>query len=161
MITSPAGVLAVLAGIAAALFLVQRRWKPKLFDLFPPLLFIYALPILLTNLGVTPAASPAYDVLKTYGLPAFLVLMLIDVDVGAAVKVMGKGVIVMLVASVGVVVGALVAFLLVGGAMGEGATSTSFHLSPAREMRNRTSSTRADSLGLRTTLGQPRFGRPS
>jgi uncharacterized membrane protein len=121
MITSPAGVLAVLAGIAAALFLVQRRWKPRLFDLFPPLLFIYALPILLTNLGVTPAASPAYDVLKTYGLPAFLVLMLIDVDVGAAVKVMGKGVIVMLVASVGVVVGALVAFLLVGGSMGEGA----------------------------------------
>lgn len=119
MIEHPAGVLAVLSGIAGVLFLIEKRYRPKLFEFLPPLLFIYALPIILTNVGVTPAKSPAYDVMKAYGLPAFLTLMLIDVDVKAAVKVMGQGVIVMLIASVGVVVGGVIAHGIVGGWMSE------------------------------------------
>ncbi len=119
MIEHPAGVLTILAGIAAVLFLIEKLYKPKIFELLPPLLFIYAIPIVLTNVGLTPAKSGAYDVMKAYGLPAFLTLMLIDVDVKAAVKVMGKGVIVMLIASVGVVFGGVVAHGIVGGWMSE------------------------------------------
>ncbi|MEQ8275223.1 MAG: DUF819 family protein [Deltaproteobacteria bacterium] len=113
MIENPAGVVAVLAGIATLFFTLEKRFRWKLFTVFPPLLFIYAIPVITTNLGLTPAKNPAYDALKLYALPAFLVLMLIDIDVKSAVRVMGKGVIVMLIASVGVVVGGVVAYAAV------------------------------------------------
>jgi uncharacterized membrane protein len=46
-------------------------------------------------------------------LPVFIVLMLIKVNVPAAVKVMGKGVLVMLMGTAGVVVGAVVSYVIV------------------------------------------------
>ena len=104
-----------------SLGLSRREFAPKLFKVFPPLLFIYGLPILLTNFGVIPAKNPSYDLMKTYALPVLLTLMLIDVDVKSAVKIMGKGVIVMLIASVGVVVGGVVAHAIVGRWMDAGA----------------------------------------
>lgn len=121
VIENPAGVIAILAGIATFFFMLEKKLAWKIFRIFPPLLFIYAVPVLTTNLGLTPAKNPAYDVLKTYALPGFLVLMLIDIDVKGAVKVMGKGVIVMLIASVGVVVGGVISYAIVHGFMAEGA----------------------------------------
>ncbi len=117
MIEHPAGVLAVLASIATFFFVLEARFKWKLFEYLPPLLFIYAVPIVCTNLGLTPAKNPAYDALKLYGPPAFLVLMLINIDVKGAIKVMGKGVLVMLIASVGVVVGAVISYAIVRSMM--------------------------------------------
>lgn len=113
VIENPAGVIAILSGIATLFFMLEKKLEWKLFNVFPPLLFIYAVPVLTTNLGLTPSKNPAYDVLKVYALPAFLVLMLIDIDVKSAVKVMGKGILVMLVASLGVVVGGVVSYAIV------------------------------------------------
>lgn len=121
MIENPAGVVAVLAGIATFFFTLEKRLDWKIFRLFPPLLFIYAVPVLTTNLGLTPAKNPAYDALKLYALPAFLVLMLIDIDVKSAVRVMGKGILVMLIASLGVVVGGFIAYAAVHRFMEPGA----------------------------------------
>lgn len=110
LIGSPGGVLAVLAAVAALWFFVAQVTGWKLFQYVPPLIFIYATPVFLNNFGVIPASSPVYSGLSEYVLPAFIVLMLVKVDVRSAVRVMGKGVVVMLMGTAGVVVGAAVAY---------------------------------------------------
>jgi len=113
LISSPIGVLSVLCAVAAFWFLVQQVTKWKLFDYVPPLLFIYATPVILNNTGVIPGSSPVYSGLSAFALPVFIVLMLIKVNVPAAVKVMGKGVLVMLMGTAGVIVGAVVSYVAV------------------------------------------------
>ena len=113
LISSPGGVIAVLSAVAAFWFFVEQRTGWKLFQYVPPLLFIYVTPVFLNNLDVIPATSPVYSGLSAYALPAFIVLMLIKVDVAAAVKVMGKGVFVMLMGTAGVVIGCVVSYVVV------------------------------------------------
>lgn len=113
LISSPIGVLAVLCAVAAFFFLLAQITEAKLFNYVPPLLFIYATPVFLNNLDVIPSKSAVYTGLSQYALPAFIVLMLIKVNVPAVVKVMGKGVLVMLMGTLGVMVGGVVAYLAV------------------------------------------------
>ncbi|MDH3273108.1 MAG: DUF819 family protein [Gammaproteobacteria bacterium] len=113
LISSPLGVLAVLVFVAAFFFMVEQTTRSKLFQYLPPLLFIYATPVFLNNFDVIPAGSPVYAGLSAYLLPAFIVLMLIKVNVPAVISVMGKGVLVMLMGTAGVMVGAVVAYMLV------------------------------------------------
>jgi len=113
LISSPIGVLAVLAFVAAFFFAIEQTTKARLFQYLPPLLFIYATPVFLNNFDVIPSESAVYSGLSAYVLPAFIVLMLIKVNVPAVVRVMGKGVLVMLMGTAGVMVGAVVAYMLV------------------------------------------------
>lgn len=110
MIESPFAVMAVLTGTAAFYFWLERSTGWRLFRYIVPLIWIYATPMILRNVGVLPASSPAYDVLRQYGLPIFIVWLLLSVDVGAAVRVMGKGIGVMLLGTVGIMVGAPVGY---------------------------------------------------
>lgn len=113
-ISSPAGVLAVLCAVAAFWFLVDQVTQWKLFQYVPPLLFIYATPVFLNNFNIIPSSgTPVYAGLSDFVLPAFIVLMLIKVDVPAAVRIMGKGVLVMLMGTAGVVVGAVISYFIV------------------------------------------------
>lgn len=118
LISSPAGVLAVLAGIAALFFWLEKRTGWRLFHFFPPLLFIYLLPVLLSNTGVIPSKSPVYDFLGSDLLPFFLAVMLLEVNLLATVRVMGKGLFVMLLGTLGVVIGAPLAFAVVKSGLG-------------------------------------------
>jgi len=113
LISSPIGVLTVLSFVAAFFFMLEQTTRAKLFQYIPPLLFIYATPVFLNNFDVIPSSSPVYSGLSAYLLPAFIVLMLIKVNVPAVVRVMGKGVLVMLMGTAGVMVGAVVAYMLV------------------------------------------------
>lgn len=113
LISSPLGVLAVLIFVAAFFFMLEQTTKAKLFQYIPPLLFIYATPVFLNNFDIIPSDSPVYGGLSAFALPAFIVLMLVKVNVPAVVKVMGKGVLVMLMGTAGVVVGAVVAYFIV------------------------------------------------
>lgn len=112
LITSPIGVMTLLVAVVTFWFWLERSRKWKLFEYLPPLVFIYASPVLLSNTGVIPFESAAYDFLRHYGLPIFIVLMLVKVDVISAVRIMGKGVFVMLLGSFGVVFGGVVAYKL-------------------------------------------------
>lgn len=112
LISSPVGVMAMLVAVVSFWFWLEKKSRWKLFDYLPPLIFIYATPVLLSNTGVIPHHSEAYDFLRHYGLPVFICLMLIKVDVMGAVRIMGKGVFVMLLGSVGVVIGGFIAFAL-------------------------------------------------
>jgi uncharacterized membrane protein len=121
LISSPLGVLAVLAFVAAFFFMIEQTTRAKLFQYVPPLLFIYATPVFLNNFDVIPSDSPVYAGLSAYLLPAFIVLMLMKVNVPAVVSVMGKGVLVMLMGTAGVMVGAVVAYMLVHNWLSEDA----------------------------------------
>jgi uncharacterized membrane protein len=113
LISSPGGVLATLCAVAAFWFYVEQVSGAKLFQYVPPLIFIYVTPVFLNNLDVIPANSPVYSGLSRFALPVFIVLMLIKVNVPAAVKIMGKGVLVMLMGTAGVVAGCVVAYFIV------------------------------------------------
>jgi uncharacterized membrane protein len=112
LIASPAGVMATLVAVVSFWFWLEKKTRWKIFEFLPPLIFIYASPVLLSNMGVIPFRSEAYDFLRQYGLPVFIVLMLIKVDVISAVRIMGKGVLVMLLGSIGVVLGGVMAYWL-------------------------------------------------
>jgi uncharacterized membrane protein len=126
LISSPIGVLGVLCGVAAFFFLLAQVTGARLFQFLPPLLFIYATPVFLSNLEfggrtVIPSSSIIYTGLSKYALPVFIVLMLIKVNVPAVVKVMGKGVLVMLMGTAGVMVGGVVSYIIVHGWLPEDA----------------------------------------
>ena len=112
LVTSPAGVMTVLVAVVSFWFWLEKKSRWKLFDYLPPLIFIYATPVVLSNTGLIPYENAAYDFLRHYGLPIFICLMLIKVDVVGATRIMGKGVFVMLLGSVGVVIGGFLAFAL-------------------------------------------------
>ena len=114
-ISSTPGVLTVLTGICAFFFYLEKRSGWKIFQFLPPLIFIYLSPVVLANTGVLPATSPVYDTIGTLVLPMILVLMLLKIDVGMTVRVMGRGVIVMLCGTLGVVIGAPIGFMIVQG----------------------------------------------
>lgn len=113
MITSAVGVMTVLVGTAAFWFWMERWTGWKLFRYIVPLIWIYATPLVLRNVGVLPAESGSYDLLREYGLPMFITLLLLSVDVGAALRVMGRGVGVMLLGTLGIVLGAPVGYFVV------------------------------------------------
>ncbi|MCP3959991.1 MAG: DUF819 family protein [bacterium] len=118
LVSSPQGVFAILVAVCAFWFYVEQKTKWKLFEYIPPLLFIYLTPVLLNNVVIAgwsaiPTASPVYDVLKGFALPMMLCLLLLSIDVGAAVRIMGKGVIVMLIGTLGIMVGGMVAYFIV------------------------------------------------
>lgn len=112
LVASPVGVMTVLVAVVSFWFSLHRVTDWKIFNFLPPLIWIYATPVVLSNTGVIPFQSAAYDFLRMYGLPIFIVLMLIKVDVLGAVRVMGKGVFVMLIGTVGVVLGGFLAYAL-------------------------------------------------
>ena len=112
MINSPVGVMAMLIAVVSFWFWLEKKSHWKIFNFLPPLIWIYATPVILSNTGLLPYENAAYDFLRSYGLPVFICLMLIKVDVVGAVRIMGKGVFVMLLGSVGVVLGGFLAYSL-------------------------------------------------
>ena len=118
-ISSPVGVLTVLCGVGAFFFFLEERTKWKLFNYFPPLIFIYAIPAIMSNTGLLTKTSAVYGWLSSTVLPMFLIIMLLKVDVASTIKMMGRGIFVMLFGTAGVVLGAPIAFLLVGNKLPE------------------------------------------
>ncbi|MBD3404227.1 DUF819 family protein [candidate division GN15 bacterium] len=113
LISSQAGIMAVLAAVTSFFFFLEKKTKWNLFNFLPPLIFIYVIPVFLSNLEIIPSKSPVYDFMGDNILPMFLVIMLLEVDLLATIRVMGKGLFVMLLGTLGVVIGAPIAFFIV------------------------------------------------
>ena len=79
LIDSPVGVMAVLVAVVNFWFWLEKKSGWKIFSFLPPLIFIYATPVVLSNTGLIPFESAAYDFLRHYGLPIFICLMLLKV----------------------------------------------------------------------------------
>jgi uncharacterized membrane protein len=118
LIDDPVGILALLAAVAAFFFWLEGVTGWGVWKVFPPLLPIYILPVALSNTGVIPTESSAYGFMSDTVLPLILVLLLVSVDVLQAVRVMGRGLLVMLVGTAGVVLGAPIALWIVGPWLG-------------------------------------------
>ncbi len=113
LISSPSGIIAVLGAVASLFFFLEKKTAWKGFNYFPPLIFIYLLPVLLSNGGIIPTKAPVYDFMGANLLPMFLTIMLLEVNILATIRIMGKGIFVMLMGTVGVVIGAPIALLIV------------------------------------------------
>ncbi len=118
LISSPAGILTVLAAVASLFFFLEKKTAWKGFNYLPPLIFIYLLPVLLSNTGIIPTKAPVYDFMGANLLPMFLTIMLLEVNILATIRVMGKGIFVMLMGTLGVVIGAPIALLIVKAGLG-------------------------------------------
>jgi uncharacterized membrane protein len=112
-ISSPTGVLATLSGVVAFFFWLEKATQWKFFQFIPPLIFIYLAPMILSNTGVLPAKSPVYAAMGTIMLPMLLVLLLLKLNIRGAVHILGPGLGVMLVGTLGVMVGAPIGLLAV------------------------------------------------
>lgn len=118
IISSPAGILAALAAVTSFFFFIEKKTKWNFFNYLPPLIFIYLVPVLLSNTGIIPNKSGVYDFMGDNVLPMFLVIMLLEVDILATIRVMGKGVFVMFLGTLGVVVGAPIGLMIVKHGLG-------------------------------------------
>jgi uncharacterized membrane protein len=121
MLGSPAAILTFLAAIVALVF--QAAGRPALAPLFsrlPAVFWVYVLPMVATSLGLLPDHSPLYGALTRYLLPASLALILLSSDLKAIARLGPRALAAMGAAALGVAAGALVAFLALGPALGEG-----------------------------------------
>jgi uncharacterized membrane protein len=86
----------------------------RVFAITPPVIYAYFIPTISTTLGITPQASPAYEWVIRFLLPAALLLLMITVDLRSLVR-LGPTALFMLVAgSVGIVLGAAISLTLFG-----------------------------------------------
>ena len=116
LITNPAAVLGILLAVLALVF---RTSEHSLFRGFyrviPALLLCYFIPGLLATSGlVVDVDGRLYHVASRYLLPACLVMLTMSADLPSILKLGPKMLIVFLAATVGVVLGAPLAVLIVG-----------------------------------------------
>ena len=112
MIEHPMGILAVLLGVLAILFTLDRHPVfGKIFKVIPLLVFAYFVPTLLSNLGLIPLKSPLYDFIMDWLLPASLVLLTLSVDIPAILHLGRNTIILFLVGTITIVLGGPLAYL--------------------------------------------------
>jgi uncharacterized membrane protein len=115
LLTDPMSVFAYLAGIIGVVFWLSGLPRLKrFFDVIPPVLFAYFVPTISTALGITPLASPVYGWMVRFLLPVALLLLMITVDLRSILRLGPMALAMMLVGSVGIVLGAAASYALFG-----------------------------------------------
>ena len=118
LISNDAAVLGLLAAILGFVFWGASReqgiWK-KFYAVIPAILPCYLLPAIANSIGlIDGAASGLYPMARDYLLPASLVLFCVAMDIGAIVRLGPKALVMFLTGTVGVMLGAWVAFAAMG-----------------------------------------------
>lgn len=115
LITEPTALLAFLLAILGLVFWLSTL-KPlqKVFDVLPPVIWAYFLPMFATTFGITPAANSLYDWMTMYLLPFSLFLLMITVDLPAIMRLGKMAKIMMLAGTVGIMIGAPIVYLIFG-----------------------------------------------
>jgi len=116
LITDPTAVFFVLAAVVAVALGLERRWH--LFRSFGAAFVGILLGMILSNTGVLPGRSPAYDFLVGPAVSAGIVLILLSVDVRTIVKAGPRMLAAFAIGAVGSMVGAAVAALLLARQVG-------------------------------------------
>ena len=120
LVTDPTHVAALLAAVLAAVFALARvPALGRLFEIVPPVLWAYFVPMLLTTSGVTPEANPAYAWFGYVLLPMALFLLMLTIDLRAIASLGRLALIMLLVGTFGIVVGGPIAYLAVGQFIGD------------------------------------------
>ena len=78
LINDPTAILVYLISLIGLIYFIkQQPWASKVFDIIPPVIWVYFLPMISTTLGITPEQSDLYSWVKTYLLPAAVVTNLL------------------------------------------------------------------------------------
>jgi uncharacterized membrane protein len=110
LVQNPFGLLAILTVIPAIIFWINSHPKyGRIFKIIPPLVFAYFVPTTLTTLGIIPSSAPLYSQIKTYVLPASLLLLTLAVDIRGIIRLGSKAVIMFLTGTIGIVAGGPIA----------------------------------------------------
>ncbi|MEM1057170.1 MAG: DUF819 family protein [Bacteroidota bacterium] len=133
LVTDPVQTAAVLCAVLAGVFALSR-WKPveKVFQILPPVIWVYFLPMLLSTFGVLQPLqpgnealgtedyiNPAYSLFSTILLPMALFLLMLTIDLKAIASLGRLALLMLLVGTFGIVIGGPIAYLAVGQFIGE------------------------------------------
>ncbi len=122
LIQDPTAVFIYLISLIGLIYyLKDQSWSKKLFQIIPPVIWVYFLPMISTTLGITPEQSVLYAWIKTYFLPAALILLLLSSDVRAIAKLGPKALGTMLGGTLGIVLGGVISLALFGAWLPEDA----------------------------------------
>lgn len=113
------GLLAILMVIPAIIYAINNHtnWGKRFFGIVPPLVFAYFIPTILTSLGVIPDSSPIYSQIKTFVLPASLLLLTLAIDIKGILKLGSKALIMFLTGTLGIVIGGPISLLIFKNAL--------------------------------------------
>ncbi len=113
MITDPTTLFAVLAAVLAGIFwLATLPQLKRFFQFMPPVIWAYFVPMILTTAGITPAQSEVYAWMSRYLLPFALFLLMLTVDLPAILKLGKTALLMMLAGTLGIMLGAPIAYLI-------------------------------------------------
>ena len=113
LLNDPMVVFAYLAMLVALIFWVSElpRFK-KTFELIPPVIYIYFLPMLSTTAGITPASSPTYEWMTRYLLLFALLLLMISIDLKSVGKLGPVALFMVVAGTIGIVIGGPISLLI-------------------------------------------------
>jgi uncharacterized membrane protein len=115
LVTNPVPIVAVLLTVLALLFSAAKHPQfSKVFRVVPLLVFAYFVPTLLSNFDIIPLSSPVYKWIKTWLLPASLILLTLSVDIPAITKLGKPALVLFFSATIGIVIGGPLAYLAFG-----------------------------------------------
>ena len=116
LLNDPMVVFGFLAGVVAFIFWGSElpRFK-KLFDVVPPVIYVYFIPMLTTTFGITPASNALYDWTVPYLLLFALLLLMVSIDVGSIIKLGPTALFMVLAGTVGIVIGGPISLMLFKG----------------------------------------------
>jgi len=113
LINNSFGLLAVLLIIPAIIFMVDSHAEfGKIFKYVPPLVFAYFIPTILTAFDIIPSEAVVYKQIKTYVLPASLLLLTLAVDIKGIIRLGRKALIMFFSGTLGVVIGGPIALFI-------------------------------------------------
>ena len=118
LVTDDAVLFGMLAGILALVFWTASHPAPfwrRFYSIVPALALCYCLPALLNTLGIIDGRNNAiYPVARDYLLPAALVLLTLTIDLKGLLGLGPRLLIMFFTGTLGVMLGAPIAFLVVG-----------------------------------------------
>ncbi len=125
------GVMAVITMVPVFFLWLEKKTKWRVFDFLPAIIWIFLTPILLSNLhtipgiefSIIPQSSDIYRTFRAFAVPMFIVLMLLDIDIKQTMRVAWRGAVVLVMGSVGIVVGCVLAYGMFKSGLPENAWS--------------------------------------
>lgn len=113
------GVLLTIISIIVAFSIFASQKLPVFKSMGSPVTAVL-IGILLVNLKIVPSSAPVYDSIMSYTVYVSIVMMLLNVDFKAMMKLSRKPLLAMILACVAISIGAILGGLILGGSVEEG-----------------------------------------
>jgi uncharacterized membrane protein len=113
VLSDPMAVFAFHAALVALIFWLSGRERlTKTFDVIPPVIYVYFLPMIATTVGITPSSSASYEWTTRYLLPFALLLLMISIDLKSVARLGPTALFMVVAGTVGIIIGGPIALLL-------------------------------------------------